>query len=56
MIESVTLFKNNNTVVVRYKSGNLKTFMKISDKVMNFILRENVKAFENEISTLYRIV
>lgn len=54
MIESVTLFKNSTTVIIRYKSGCLKTFTKLSEKATNFILQENVKAFENEVSILYR--
>lgn len=55
MIESVMIFKNNNTVIIRYESGNKKTYMNITDKAMNFILREEVKAFENENSILYRV-
>lgn len=55
MIESVRIFKNNNTVIIRYESGNRKTYMSITEKAMSFILREEVKAFENEDSILYRV-
>ena len=55
MIENVMIFKNNNTVIIRYESGNTKTYMHITEKVMEFILREDVKAFENEYTILYRV-
>lgn len=55
MIESVTIFKNNKTVIIRYQSGNVKTMMRLPEKAMGFILMEDVKAFENENSVLYRI-
>jgi hypothetical protein len=55
MIESVRIYKNNRTVEVRYQSGNKKTHMDLNDKETAFILREDVKAFENEYSIMYRI-
>ena len=54
MIESVKIYKNNRTVEVRYQSGNKKTHMDLNEKEMAFILREDVKAYESEISVLYR--
>ena len=56
MIENVKIFKDNKTVIVRYESGNTKTYMHITEKVMEFILRKDVKSFENEDSILYRVV
>ena len=55
MINSVTVFKANKTVIIRYENGCRKTYMTLSDKAMDFILREDVKAFENEESILYRV-
>lgn len=55
MIENVMIFKNNNTVIIRYESGNTKTYMHIPEKAMKFILREDVKGFENEHTILYRV-
>lgn len=55
MIESVKIYKNNRTVEVRYQSGNKKTHMDLNKREIAFILREDVKAFENEIGILYRV-
>lgn len=48
MIESLRIYKNNKTVNVRYQSGNKKTHLDLNEKEIAFILREDVKAFENE--------
>lgn len=55
MIESVRIFKKGKGVNVRYKSGNTKMFIDIPQTVLDFILREDVKAYENEDSILYRV-
>ena len=54
MIESVRVYKNNRTVETRYESGNKKTHLNINEKELAFILRNDVKGYENETSILYR--
>lgn len=54
MIESVRVYKNNRTVEVKYQSGNKKTHLNITEKELSFILRNDVKGYENETSILYK--
>lgn len=61
MIESVVLYKAGQVgyfrgVSVRYKDGAHRSysFNRMPKTLYDFILREDVKAYENEFSVLYR--
>ncbi len=54
MITSVRIYKHNRSVEVTYRSGNKKTHLDLNQKEMAFILTEDVKAFENDYTILYR--
>ena len=54
MIESVTVYKNNRTVETRYQNGHKRTHLNLTEKELAFILRNDVKGYENEMSILYR--
>lgn len=54
MIESVMVYKNNRTVETRYQSGAKRTHLNINEKELAFILRNDIKGFENEMGILYR--
>ena len=61
MIEKITIFKKNghmNGVEIRYANGGAKnySFNNMPQTAMNFILREDVKAFENEWCIWYKEV
>lgn len=56
MIESVNIFKMTKNVRIRYQSGCVRTFATLPDAALKFILNDEVKAFENEASTMYREV
>jgi len=56
MIESVTLYRIGKNVEVRYKNGYHRMYHEIPQNAIDFILREDVKAFENQISVMYRVV
>ena len=54
MIENIRVYKNNRTVEVRYQNGHKETHLNITEKELAFILRNDVKGYENETSILYR--
>ena len=54
MIESIRVYKNNRTVETRYQNGHKETHLNITEKELDFILRNDVKGYENEMSILYR--
>lgn len=54
MIKSIRVYKNNRTVETRYQSGHKRTHLDLTEKELAFILRNDVKGYENEMSILYR--
>ncbi len=56
MIKSVLIFKNGG-VNVRYENGKRADYSKKNTpkSVTNFILREDVKAYENDYSVMYKL-
>lgn len=54
MIESVRVYKGNRTVETRYQSGHKRTHSNLTETELAFILRNDVKGYENEMSILYR--
>lgn len=55
MIESVRIYKNSRTVDIRYMCGKHVTVWELPKTALKFILRIEVKAFENDDSILYRL-
>lgn len=54
MIESVRVYKNSRAVEIRYKSGKHVNTFGLPKTALAFILRIDVKAFENKDSILYK--